>query len=115
MRGGVNEPMHPIQVEGFRRMTPAQKLRMVEDLYEAGIRLRVAGFRLKHPDWSDERVDFEARRSLLYAGTQSARAVHRTARAFRPAAAMAPVPADRLNLLTRAADPRQQLADRAGE
>lgn len=50
-------------------MTPAQKLRMVADLYDAGIRLRAAGLRLKHPDWSTQQLLFEARRSLLYAGT----------------------------------------------
>ena len=50
-------------------MTPAQKLQMVCDLYDAGIRLRVAGLRLEHPDWPEKRLEFEARRSLLYAGT----------------------------------------------
>ena len=50
-------------------MTPAEKLRMVADLYEAGIRLRMAGLRMAHPDWTDERLEHEARRSLLYAGT----------------------------------------------
>ena len=69
MPGMIREPLHPLQVEGFRRMTPAQKLEMVADLYEAGIQLRVAGLRLAHPDWPRERLDFEARRSLLYAGT----------------------------------------------
>ena len=63
------EELHPVQIEGFKRMTPAQKLQMVCDLYEAGIRLRVAGLRAEHPDWPLERLDFEARRSLLYAGT----------------------------------------------
>ena len=51
------------------RMTPAQKLQMVADLYHAGIRLRVAGLRREHPDWPLERLEFEARRSLLHAGT----------------------------------------------
>ena len=50
-------------------MTPAEKLRMVADLYEAGVRLRMAGLRMAHPDWTDERLEHEARRSLLYAGT----------------------------------------------
>jgi Rv0078B-related antitoxin len=63
------EPIHPLQLEGFKRMTPAQKLRMVADMYESGISLRVAGLRLAHPDWPEERLDREARRSLLYAGT----------------------------------------------
>lgn len=69
MIGAMLEPIHPVQIEGFKRMTPAQKLQMVADLYEAGIRLRVAGLRLAHPDWTEERLDYEARRSLLYAGT----------------------------------------------
>ena len=63
------ESIHPVQIEGFRRMTPAQKLRMVTDLYETGIRLRVAGLRMAHPDWPATRLELEARRSLLHAGT----------------------------------------------
>lgn len=63
------EPLHPVQIEGFKRMSPAQKLQMVADLYEAGIQLRVAGLRVTHPDWPSERLEFEARRSLLHAGT----------------------------------------------
>jgi 3-deoxy-D-manno-octulosonic acid (KDO) 8-phosphate synthase len=65
----MDDAPHPVQVEGFRRMTPAQKLRMVADLYEAGIQLRIAGLRMSHPDWSAQRLDREARRSLLHAGT----------------------------------------------
>lgn len=65
----MDDGPHPIQVEGFKRMTPAQKLQMVADLYETGIQLRVAGLRMQHPDWSDERLEFEARRTLRYAGT----------------------------------------------
>ena len=63
------EAIHPVQLEGFRRMTPAEKLRLVAALYETGIRLRMAGLRMAHPDWSDERLEREARRALLYAGT----------------------------------------------
>ncbi len=65
----MSDPIHPVQLEAFRRMTPAQKLRMLADLYDTGIRLRVAGLRMMHPDWPDERLEREARRSLLYAGT----------------------------------------------
>jgi hypothetical protein len=65
----VSEAIHPVQLEGFRRMTPAEKIRMVCELYEAGIRLRAEGLRMAHPDWPRERLDFEARRALLYAGT----------------------------------------------
>jgi hypothetical protein len=65
----MDEKIHPVQIEGFRRMTPAEKLQMVADLYETGIQLRMAGLRLAHPDWPEERLEREARRSLLYAGT----------------------------------------------
>jgi hypothetical protein len=63
------EMIHPVQLEGFKRMTPAQKLRMVAEMYESGIRPRVAGLRAAHPDWPEEQLDREARRSLLHAGT----------------------------------------------
>jgi hypothetical protein len=65
----MSDPIHPVQLEAFRRMTPAQKLRMLADLYDTGIRLRMAGLRMTHPDWPAERLEREARRSLLYAGT----------------------------------------------
>lgn len=65
----MDEPLHPVQIEGFRRMSPAQKLQMVADLYHAGIRLRMAGLRMAHPDWTEKRLEREARRALLYAGT----------------------------------------------
>jgi hypothetical protein len=65
----MTESIHPVQIEGFRRMSPADKLRMVCALYQAGIRLRMAGLRMAHPDWSDEGLEREARRGLLHAGT----------------------------------------------
>jgi hypothetical protein len=65
----MDEPIHPVQLEGLKRATPAQKLEMAAALYEAGIRLRMAGLRMTHPDWSDEQLDHEARRSLRHAGT----------------------------------------------
>jgi hypothetical protein len=63
------ESIHPVQLAGFRRMTPAQKLRMLAQLYDAGIRLKMQGLRSAHPDWPAERLEREARRALLYAGT----------------------------------------------
>jgi len=69
MPAAMLEPLHPVQIEGFKRMSPAQKLEMVADLYETGIQLRVAGLWAAHPEWPAERLEFEARRSLLHAGT----------------------------------------------
>ena len=60
----MNEPIHPVQLEALKRATPAQKLEAVAALYDTGIRLRMAGLRMTHPDWPDERLEHEARRSL---------------------------------------------------
>ena len=64
-----DEPIDPVQAEGFARMSPAEKLQMVCDLYAAGIRLRAAGLRMAHPDWTQEQLEREARRSLRHVGT----------------------------------------------
>jgi len=65
----MREPIHPVQLEAFKRMTPAEKIQRAADLYEAGIRLRMEGLRMRHRDWTDEQLSFEARRSLRHAGT----------------------------------------------
>jgi hypothetical protein len=65
----MDEPIHPVQLEALKRATPAQKIEAVAALYEAGIRLRMAGLRMSHPDWTDEQLSLEARRSLRHAGT----------------------------------------------
>lgn len=65
----MREPIHPVQLEAFKRMTPAEKIQRVAELYESGIRLRMEGLRMQHPDWSEEHLSFEARRSLRHAGT----------------------------------------------
>ena len=65
----MEEPVHPVQLDALKRATPAQKMAAVAALYETGIRLRVAGLRMTHPDWTDAQLDFEARRSLRHAGT----------------------------------------------
>lgn len=65
----MHEPIHPVQLEALKRATPAQKLAAVAALYEAAIRLRMAGLRMTHADWPEDRVEYEARRSLRHAGT----------------------------------------------
>lgn len=65
----MNDDIHPLQLEALKRATPAQKIEAVAALYATGIRLRVAGLRMTHPDWPDERLELEARRSLRHAGT----------------------------------------------
>ena len=66
---GMDEPMHPVQIAGFRRMSVAQKLDRITMMREAGIGLRVAGLRMRHPDWPEEKLETEARRAAMYAST----------------------------------------------
>ena len=51
MRVGDTTPdVAALQVERYRRMTPAQKLRRVSDLTVGACLLSVAGLRQRHPD-----------------------------------------------------------------
>lgn len=61
--------MHPVQIAGFRKMSAAQKIGVVAQMNAMGIAMKVCGLRRKHPDWSAEELEREARRSALYAGT----------------------------------------------
>ena len=63
------EPLHPVQIAGFRKMTVAQKVSMIWSMRESAIGLRMAGLRMRHPDWSEEKLELEARRWALYAST----------------------------------------------
>lgn len=65
----MHEPIHPIQLEALKKATPAEKLEAAAALYRMGIQLRVAGLRMSHPDWTEEQLEHEARRSLRHAGT----------------------------------------------
>lgn len=65
----MDESIHPAHLEALKRTSPAEKIDAVAALYRTGIRLRMAGLRMIHPDWTDEQLEHEARRSLRHAGT----------------------------------------------
>ena len=50
-----SNPMHPVQIAGFRKMSIAQKFDIITMMRETGIKLRIAGMRMRHPDWSGEK------------------------------------------------------------
>jgi hypothetical protein len=64
-----DNPMHPVQIAGFRKMSVAKKFDLITTMHETGIKLRIAGMRMRHPDWSDEKLETEARRTAMYAST----------------------------------------------
>jgi hypothetical protein len=57
----------PKQVERYRAMTPAERWRQAQAIYEAARALRAAQTRAVHPDWSDARVDAHVRQVFLRA------------------------------------------------
>ena len=68
-RSGFDEPMHPVQIAGFRKMSIGRKLELITMMREAGIGLRIAGLRMRHPDWPEEKLEIEARRAAMHAST----------------------------------------------
>lgn len=58
--------MHPLQIAHYRRMTVAQKLDALAQMYRFGRSLMAAGVRMRHPDWDDEAVERQVREQLLY-------------------------------------------------
>ena len=57
----------PEYVAALRRLTPQQKLRAVENLYWTARKLKAAGLRLQHPEWSEERIQETVRTMFLHA------------------------------------------------
>jgi hypothetical protein len=68
-RSCMDEPMHAVQIAGFRKMSVARKLELITMMREMGIGLRIAGLRMRHPDWPEEKLDTEARRAAMHAST----------------------------------------------
>jgi len=64
-----DNPMHPVQIAGFRKMSIAKKFDLITTMREMGIKLRIAGMRMRHPDWAEEMLETEARKAAMYAST----------------------------------------------
>ncbi len=56
------------QIAILRRMTGEQRLKVAQQLYWSARRLKTAGVRSQHPDWSEEQVKAEVNRIFLNAG-----------------------------------------------
>ena len=55
----VIEPLHPIQREALRRMSPAEKWGISLGLLETATQSRLASLRQAHSEWSDDRLRAE--------------------------------------------------------
>lgn len=61
--------MHPLQKEIYRRMTPAQKLRVSLSLYHTAWALKMAAAREQHPDWEEKPTLQAVKKAYLHAAT----------------------------------------------
>jgi hypothetical protein len=59
----------PEQIKALRAIPGEGRLRLAEQLYWSARKLKTAGLRAQHPDWSQERVDAELRRLFANART----------------------------------------------
>ena len=66
---GMTPDLHPAQVEAYRRMTPAEKMRQASRLYWQARKIKKAGLRLQHPEWTEEQIEEATRRIFLHAST----------------------------------------------
>lgn len=57
------------QIAAYRRMTPAEKLAVAFRLRRTARELKAAALRAEHPDWSEQRVQFEVTEVFRRAGS----------------------------------------------
>lgn len=53
-----------VLTQAFRRMTPAQRLAMVDEMWESLRTMILCQLRSAHPDWSDDRLSSETARRM---------------------------------------------------
>jgi hypothetical protein len=63
------EPLHPIQAERLRAMSPAEKWDVAKGLLRTARETRRAGLSMRHPDWSPQQIEQELARELARART----------------------------------------------
>ena len=59
--------LHTEQQKDLKKMSPSAKLGAVAGLRRAAWRLKAAGIRLGHPDWSEDHVEQVVREIFLHA------------------------------------------------
>jgi hypothetical protein len=64
----TDEQTSPEQFAVLRAMTGARRLRLAEQLYWSARKMKAAGLRSQHPDWTEPHVEEELRRIFSHAG-----------------------------------------------
>jgi hypothetical protein len=61
-RRRLYEAVNPLQIETYRSWDGARKMRRMFEMFEFALRQTRLAVRSRHPDWSDEQIETEARR-----------------------------------------------------
>jgi hypothetical protein len=69
MTAKSSQTARSVQTAIYRKMTPKEKWAVAKDLYATAWRLKAAGVRHQHPEWTDEQVQDAVREIFLYATT----------------------------------------------
>jgi hypothetical protein len=64
-----DEQPSPEQLAIYGEMSGEQRLNLAAQLYWSARKIKAAGLRMQHPDWSEERITEEVRRIFLHART----------------------------------------------
>jgi hypothetical protein len=59
MSSTLIEPLHPIQLEALRRMTPAEKWNVSLSLLRTATAVRTSSLQQQHPDWNQTQISQE--------------------------------------------------------
>ena len=70
VKQGWEDSPNPVQIEIYRSMSNIRKMQAMFDLFEFVLHQAQVGTRWRHPDWSDEEIEAEARR--LVTGVEQA-------------------------------------------
>jgi Rv0078B-related antitoxin len=64
-----DEQASPEQIAALRAMTGQERLRLAQQLYWSARKMKTAGVRAQHPDWSEAQVEAEVLRIFTHART----------------------------------------------
>lgn len=65
----TDEQTSPEQIAALRAMTGARRLRLAERLYWSARKIKAAGLRRQHPEWSEPRLNEEVCQIFSHART----------------------------------------------
>lgn len=64
-----DEHASPEQIAALRAIPGEERLKLAERLYWSARKMKAAGVRAQHPDWTEEQINEEVRQIFLHART----------------------------------------------